>query len=59
MTPKAYAKRASVIHKFVLMPHGVSQHLTPEIIQQIPEFQNAQVITYDRQGAIYDAEKKS
>ncbi len=57
--PESYAKRASVIHKYVLMPHSVSQHLTPEIIQQVPELQNAQVVTYDSQGAIYDANKKA
>jgi hypothetical protein len=55
--PEAYAKRASVIHKYVLMPHSVSQHLTADIIQQVPELQNAQVITYDSSGAIYDANK--
>lgn len=55
--PEAYARRASVIHKFVLMPHSVSQHLSPEMIHQIPEFQNAQIMTYDSQGAIYNAEK--
>jgi hypothetical protein len=53
--PEAYAKRASVIHKYVLMPHGVSQHLTADIISQVPELQNAQVITYDSSGAIYNA----
>ncbi len=56
--PESYAKRASVIHKYVLMPHGVSQHLTSEIITQVPELQNAQVITYDSSGAIYDANRK-
>jgi hypothetical protein len=55
--PETYAKRASVIHKFVLMPHSVSQHLTSDIIQQVPEFQQAQIITYDSQGSIYNAEK--
>jgi hypothetical protein len=55
--PETYAKRASVIHKFVLMPHSVSQHLSSDIIQQVPEFQQAQMITYDTQGTIYNAEK--
>jgi hypothetical protein len=53
--PEAYAKRASVIHKYVLMPHSVSQHLTPDITRQVPELQNAQVVTYDSSGAIYNA----
>jgi hypothetical protein len=53
--PESYAKRASVIHKYVLMPHSVSQHLTPEIIGQVHELQNARVVTYDSQGAIYNA----
>ncbi len=57
--PEAYAKRASVIHKYVLMPHSVSQHLTSEIIGQVPELQNAQVVTYDTMGGIYDANKKA
>jgi hypothetical protein len=55
--PEAYARRASVIHKYVLLPHGVSQHLTPDIITQVPEFQNAQLMTYDNRGAIYDKQQ--
>lgn len=55
--PETYARRASVIHKYVLMPHSVSQHLTTDTIKQIPELQNAQVVTYDTAGAIYDAKK--
>jgi hypothetical protein len=57
--PETYARRASVIHKYVLLPHGVSQHLTPDIIQQVPEFQNAQLLTYDTRGAIYDEKRKA
>lgn len=57
--PESYARRASVVHKYVLLPHGVSQHLTPDIIAQIPEFQNAQLLTYDTRGAIYDEKRRT
>ena len=57
--PETYARRASVIHKYVLLPHGVSQHLTPDIIGQVPEFQNAQLLTYDTRGVIYDEKRKA
>jgi hypothetical protein len=57
--PETYARRASVIHKYVLLPHGVSQHLTPDIIAQVPEFQNAHLMTYDTKGAIYDEKRKA
>jgi hypothetical protein len=57
--PESYARRASVVHKYVLLPHAVSQHLTPEIIQQIPDFQNAQLLTYDTRGAIYDEKRRT
>jgi hypothetical protein len=52
--PESYARRASVIHKYVLLPHSVSQHLTPDVMGQVPELQNAQLLTYDNRGAIYD-----
>jgi hypothetical protein len=55
--PESYARRASVVHKYVLLPHSVSQHLTDDILLQVPELQNARVITYDSQGAIYDEQK--
>jgi hypothetical protein len=52
--PESYARRASVVHKYVLMPHSVSQHLTEDSVLQVPELQNAQIMTYDSQGAIHD-----
>jgi hypothetical protein len=55
--PESYARRASVIHKYVLLPHSVSQHLTPDVMGQVPELQNAQLLTYDNRGAIYDKGK--
>jgi hypothetical protein len=51
--PESYARRASVVHKYVLMPHSVSQHLTEDIVLQVPELQNAQIMTYDSQGDVF------
>jgi hypothetical protein len=52
--PEAYARRASIVHKYVLMPHAVSQHLTEDIMLQVPELQNAQILTYGTNGEIFD-----
>ncbi|MGL4611368.1 MAG: hypothetical protein ACRCYY_17110 [Trueperaceae bacterium] len=52
--PEAYARRASVVHTYVLMPHSVAQHLIDDILLHVPELQHAQILTYGRNGEIYN-----
>jgi hypothetical protein len=47
--PLSFARRASVVHKHILVPHSIAQHLTPEMCEQIHEFKGAKVMTYDPQ----------
>lgn len=51
--PEVFARRASVVHKHVLMPHSVAQHLSEAIVARVPELQNAKVMTYDAKGNVY------
>ena len=51
--PEVFARRASVVHKHVLMPHSVAQHLSEDIVARVPELQNARVMTYDAKGNVY------
>ena len=51
--PESYARRASVIHKHVLMPHHLAQHLDKKIVERVPELQGARVLTYDASGAVH------
>ena len=51
--PESYARRASVVHKHVLMPHHLAQHLDETIIGRVPELQGARVLTYDASGAVH------
>lgn len=44
--PVSFARRASVVHKHVLAPHAIAQHLTPELCEQIYELKYAKVMTY-------------
>jgi hypothetical protein len=44
--PISFARRASVVHKHILVPHSVAQHLTPEACERIHEFKGAKVMTY-------------
>ena len=50
---ESYARRASVIHKQVLMPHVLAQHLSDDILERVPDLQGARVLTYDSSGAVH------
>ena len=51
--PESYRRRASVVHKHVLLPHGVAQHLSDDDIAAIPELHGARLLSYDAGGTIH------
>ena len=51
--PECYRRRASVIHKQVIMPHAVAQHLDKEFRRRIPELEGARLLTYDLRGEVH------
>jgi hypothetical protein len=51
--PESYRRRASVVHKHVLLPHALAQHIGDDLSEQVPEFRNARLLTYDARGAIH------
>ena len=51
--PESYARRASVVHHQVLMPHAVAQHLDDEVRARVPAFDNAKLLTYDANGTVH------
>ncbi|MEM7393579.1 MAG: hypothetical protein AAF492_14635, partial [Verrucomicrobiota bacterium] len=53
--PQCYARRASVIHNYVLMPHLLLQHLDARTRQTIPGLRHCKKLTYDEQGEVHGA----
>ena len=51
--PESYRRRASVVHKHVLLPHALAQHLDDDLSEQVPDFENARLLTYDAGGTIH------
>lgn len=51
--PESYRRRASVVHKHVLLPHALAQHLDQDLSELVPEFENARLLTYDAGGTIH------
>ena len=51
--PDAFARRASVVHHYALMPHRLLQHIEADGREDIPGLANCKRITYDEQGKIY------
>lgn len=51
--PESYRRRASVVHKHVLLPHALAQHLDNDLSEQVPDFANARLLTYDAGGTIH------
>ena len=51
--PDAYERRASVVHKYALLPHAVLQHISPADMAQMPHLSEVRRITYDTLGGIY------
>lgn len=46
--PECFAKHASVINHYLLLPHWILQNINPEEIQEtVPEFNRCQKITYN------------
>lgn len=50
--PESYARRASVVHRSVLLPHALAQHLD-EVTARVPELENARVLSYDASGSVH------
>ena len=50
--PESYARRASVIHRSVLLPHALAQHLD-ELTARVPELDDARVLSYDANGNVH------
>ena len=50
--PESYARRASVIHRSVLLPHALAQHLD-EVTKRVPELDGARVLSYDANGTVH------
>jgi hypothetical protein len=50
--PECYARRASVVHHHVLLPHDLLQHMGPAVIATAPQLRRCRKITYDQAGAV-------
>jgi hypothetical protein len=50
--PECYARRASVVHHNVVLPHDLLQHLEPAILAAAPMLRRCRKITYDQSGAM-------
>jgi len=50
--PECYARRASVVHHNVVMPHDLLQHVVPAILAGAPMLRRCRKITYDEAGAM-------
>ena len=50
--PECYARRASVIHHNVMLPHDLLQHLDPAMLAAAPPLGRCRKITYDAAGMI-------
>lgn len=50
--PECYARHASVINRYVVMPHWILQNMHSDVARTIPEFAKARKITYDDQGGV-------
>lgn len=51
--PECYAKRASVIHHHVLLPHSLLQHIGLKMQKNIPNFVKAKKLTFDARGEVH------
>ena len=50
--PECYARRASVVHHNVVLPHDLLQHVGPAILAAAPVLRRCRKITYDEAGAM-------
>jgi hypothetical protein len=50
--PECYARRASVVHHYVLLPHDLLQHMGPTVVAAAPQLRRCRKITYDHTGAV-------
>lgn len=51
---EAFKRRASLVQKGVVMPHGVRQHISPEE-RQLLGLDKLKVVTYDQRGGVHGA----
>lgn len=51
--PECYRRRASVVHKQVILPHAVAQHLDDDVRRKVPELTGARLMTYDVKGEVH------
>jgi hypothetical protein len=50
--PECYARRASVVHTDVMLPHDLLQRLGPDVAAAAPELRRCRKISYDEAGAM-------
>jgi hypothetical protein len=50
--PECYARRASVVHTNVMLPHDLLQHIGPAVVAAAPELRGCRKISYDETGAM-------
>ncbi len=50
--PECYARRASVVHHNVVLPHDLLQHVGPAIMAAAPVLRRCRKITYDEAGTM-------
>ena len=51
--PETYARRASVVQKYALVPHALAQHLDDERRENVPELRGAKIMSYDAKDEVY------
>lgn len=50
--PEAYRDRASIVHRYLLLPHGVLQEVGADADDVIPGIRRAMLITYDKKKEV-------